>query len=204
MARSIDMIVTDNLFEIIKSAETGPKICQKYIDKPYLMRRKKFDFRYMVVVKSMAPLEIYVYTKVFWFRTANNDFSLDTNSFTDYETHFTVMNYEKKDVMQQIFDYQFLEYLKERNIDYSKIYEDICKAIKDAYLLASIKCPQMADPYAKAIYALDVMIDETFQPKILEFNFSPDCTRACKYTPTFYQDIFNTLFLDTPTNCQLI
>ncbi len=159
MARSIDMIVTNNLFEIIKSAETGPKICQKYIHKPFLMNKKKFDFRYMVVVKSIAPVEVYIYSKVFWFRSANNDYSVDCNSFTNYETHFTVMNYEKKDVMQQIFDYQFLEYLQSKNISYEEIYKNICDVIKEIFICVSYKCPQMIDPYAKAIYAIDVMID---------------------------------------------
>lgn len=202
MARAMDMTVTNNLLEIIKNSETGPKICQKYIHNPFLMNGKKFDFRYMVLVKSMAPVELYVYTKVFWFRTSNNDFTVDFHSFTDYETHFTVMNYEKKDKMQQIFDYQFIEYLENKGISYNSVFDSVCKVIKEIFVNASIKCPQIIDPFARAIYALDVMIDENLQPKVLEFNFSPDCTRACKYTPSFYQDVFSTLFLNAPLNCQ--
>lgn len=201
MARSIDMIVSNNLNEIIKCSETGPKICQKYINNPYLMNGKKFDFRYMILVKSFAPVEIYIYTGVFWFRSANNNFTLDINSFTDYETHFTVMNYEKKEVMQQIFDYQFLAYLNEKNISYSEIFNKISFAIQEIFINTSYKCPQIVDPYSRAIYALDVMIDENLNPIILEFNYSPDCTRACKYTPSFFMDIFNTLFLNSPVNC---
>lgn len=204
MARAMDMIVSSNLAEIIKSTESGPKICQKYIHNPYLINKKKFDFRYMVIIKSLAPVEIYIYTKVFWFRTANNDFRTDTISYTDYETHFTVMNYNKKTTLNQIFDHEFLSYLKERGVEYKDIYNKLCEAIKEIFINASRKCPQMIDAYAKAIYGIDVMIDESLQPKILEFNFSPDCTRAVKYTPSFYQDIFNTIFLNQPTNVELI
>lgn len=41
------------------------------------------------------------------------------------------------------------------------------------------------------------------QPQILEVNFNPDCDRACKYHPTFFNDVFSTLFLDEADNCHV-
>jgi tubulin--tyrosine ligase-like protein 12 len=42
---------------------------------------------------------------------------------------------------------------------------------------------------------MDVMVSlPDYQPKLLEMTFSPDCNRACKYHPTFYNDIFECLF----------
>ena len=41
------------------------------------------------------------------------------------------------------------------------------------------------------------MIDlNDFEPKMLEMTFSPDCDRACKYDPSFYNDVFGLLFLN--------
>lgn len=65
MARTIDTSVTGNLSAIIRLMETGPKICQKYIEHPVLYRGKKFDLRYIVLVRNMNPLELFI-TDIFW------------------------------------------------------------------------------------------------------------------------------------------
>lgn len=65
MARTIDTTVTDNLSAIIRLMETGPKICQKYIERPALFQGKKFDLRYIVLVRSVKPLELFL-ADVFW------------------------------------------------------------------------------------------------------------------------------------------
>ena len=48
------------------------------------------------------------------------------------------------------------------------------------------------------------MIDADLEPKIIEINFQPDCTRACKFVPEFYNDLFSTLFLDKPSGVELV
>ena len=134
---------------------------------------------------------------MFWVRSANKDFTMDSRTFTEYETHFTVMNYssfEKK----TIYNYEFVEYLEKNNIQWEGIYEKIKLNLKNVFIMASKNCPQMSDPYSRAIYGIDIMIDSDLNPRILEVNFSPDCTRACKFVPEFYDQIFSTLFLEDP------
>lgn len=197
MTRSMDMIVTDNIDEIIRSVETGQKICQKYLDRPLLLNKKKFDLRFIVVLKKIIPLEVYIYSKMFWVRSANKDFTMDPRSFTDYETHFTVMNYSNYE-KQTIYNYEFIEYLEKNNINWNDIYEKIKINVKNLFLMAGKNCPQMSDPYSRSIYGIDIMIDEDLNPRILEVNFSPDCTRACIFVPEFFDQIFSTLFLEDP------
>ena len=65
MARTIDTSITDYLPALIRLAETGPKICQKYVEHPALFQGKKFDLRYIVLVRSLKPLKIFL-SNVFW------------------------------------------------------------------------------------------------------------------------------------------
>lgn len=65
MARTIDTTITGNLSAIIRLMETGPKVCQKYIEHPALFQGRKFDLRYIVLVRSLNPLEIFL-ADIFW------------------------------------------------------------------------------------------------------------------------------------------
>lgn len=58
---------------------------------------------------------------------------------------------------------------------------------------------------SRAIYAVDLMLKWNrdtspcpgMEPQLLEVNFSPDCVRACRYHPDFFNHIFEVLFLDS-------
>ena len=93
MARSMDTWVSSNLNQILRLAETGPKIAQKYIHNPLLFKGRKMDLRFVAILKSVLPLEVYVYNE-FYTRHSNNPYSMTEASFSEYETHFTVMNYK--------------------------------------------------------------------------------------------------------------
>ncbi len=41
--------------------ETGPKVASTYLTNPALYDGKKFDLRYVVLLKSVQPLELYVF-----------------------------------------------------------------------------------------------------------------------------------------------
>ena len=195
MSRSMDMLITDNLKEIIRAVETGPKICQKYICSPMLMNNKKFDLRFIIAVRNLLPLELDFYEKMFWIRSANKDYNKESLSFDDYEVHFTVMNYSKFG-MQTIYDKDFIKYLKDKNIEWEPIYQKLKEKVKKVFLLACKDCPQMINYTSRAIYGLDAMVDSELEPHIIEINYQPDCTRACKFVPEFYNDIFSTLYFE--------
>ncbi|KAL6660212.1 hypothetical protein ACP70R_002334 [Stipagrostis hirtigluma subsp. patula] len=211
MARTIDTTVTADLSAIIRLMETGPKICQKYIESPALFQGRKFDLRYIVLVRSICPLEIYL-ADVFWVRLANNQYTLEKTSFFEYETHFTVMNYIGR--MNHMNTPEFVkEFEKEHQVKWLEIHERIRSMIRCVFESASAVHPEMQNPFSRAIYGVDVMLDNRFEPKILEVTYCPDCGRACKYDTQalvgsqdvirgrdFFNTVFGCLFLDEVTN----
>ena len=47
-------------FDLPKSALTHEFLIQRYIENPYLIDKKKFDFRIYVVIRGIDPLEAYL------------------------------------------------------------------------------------------------------------------------------------------------
>jgi tubulin--tyrosine ligase-like protein 12 len=60
--------------------------------------------------------------------------------------------------------------------------------------------PNEAYRRSRAMYGVDVMITDDFQPKILEVTFSPDSGRACKFNPNFFNEVFGCLFMNDVKN----
>ncbi|XVE53987.1 hypothetical protein DITRI_Ditri03aG0046700 [Diplodiscus trichospermus] len=207
MARTIDTTVTDTLSAIIRLMETGPKICQKYIEHPALFKGKKFDLRYIVLVRSINPLEIFL-SDVFWVRLANNPYSLEKHSLFEYETHFTVMNYGRR--LNHMNTPEFVrEFEEEHQVKWLDIHQRVKSMIRSVFESAAAVHPEMHDLKSRAMYGVDVMLDGSFQPKLLEVTYCPDCMRACKYDTKaifgggevvrgrdFFNFVFGCLFLN--------
>jgi tubulin--tyrosine ligase-like protein 12 len=208
LARGLDMHITGDLSQIIRLSQTGPKIAQKYIEKPVLFYRNeidgkvKFDIRYVILLKSVNELEAYTYNN-FFLRFANKPFAM--SDFDDYEKHFTVMNYAENFQLHHLKCEEFLEKWAEQypKHPWQEIETNILAMLREMFIGATKRPPPcgIADnPQSRAVYAVDLMLswddDDKIQPKLLEINFTPDCKRACEYYPDFYNDIFKLLYLE--------
>eukprot|EP00455_Lapot_gusevi_P036465 TRINITY_DN4059_c0_g1_i11.p1 TRINITY_DN4059_c0_g1~~TRINITY_DN4059_c0_g1_i11.p1 ORF type:complete len:856 (+),score=223.63 TRINITY_DN4059_c0_g1_i11:130-2568(+) len=194
---SVGHTITQNVAQIIRLSEAEPIIIQKYIDRPLTFSGRKFDLRFIVLVRSVEPLQLFVYN-TFWIRLSNKQFEM--KGFEDYETHFTVMNYSQFQ-MTQIWYYDFVSQLQSQypEMDWSVVQTKIYRMIRQIFVAAS-DTPAPAGfahkPESRAMYGLDVMIDQEFNPSILEVNFSPDCKRAVNYHPRYFNHVFSVLFHD--------
>ncbi|KAM8979994.1 tubulin--tyrosine ligase-like protein 12 [Sarcophilus harrisii] len=217
LARSLDTHVTNSLHNIIRLRESAPKVVSKYIESPVLFHRDdvgmvKFDIRYIVLLRSVRPLRLYTYD-VFWLRFSNRAFALD--DLDDYEKHFTVMNYDPNVPLKQVHYDEFIPLFEKQYPEYpwQDVQAEIFKAFAELFQAATSKPAPLGIcdyPSSRAVYAIDLMLKwdhcpasnsrKVMQPQILEVNFNPDCERACKYHPNFFNDVFSALFLDETKN----
>eukprot|EP00850_Spirogloea_muscicola_P021625 SM000256S08679 [mRNA] locus=s256:71999:76864:+ [translate_table: standard] len=207
----IDTVVVDTLPAIVRMLETGPKIAQKYIEAPALYNGRKFDLRYLVLLRSLDPLELFV-SDVFWARLANNPYNVDKRMLNDFQTHFTVMNYVG--LLNHVNTHEFVAtFEKEHEVHWATIQTSVNRLLRDLFEAARCIHPEMQSEYSRAIYGCDIMLDNQFQPKLLEVTYCPDCTRATKYDMQslagdgrvykgvdFFNDVFGCLFLKETRN----
>lgn len=210
LARGLDTYITDNLDFLCRLPQSGPKIAQKYIEDPVLFERPdigsvKFDIRYVILLNSVSPTEVYMYNN-FFLRFSNKTFAL--NNFDDYEQHFTVMNYAEGVPLFRMLCADFKEAWAQQYPDYAwkDVENSIFEMTSDVFTAATSKqapCGIGKSPQSRALYAADIMLswqkndnDIKIQPKLLEINWMPDCRRACEYYPDFYNDVFSVMFLN--------
>ncbi|TGZ61462.1 hypothetical protein CRM22_007976 [Opisthorchis felineus] len=219
LGRGLGINISENLNQIIRLSDTNPLIASRYITDPVLFYREdidanvKFDLRYVVFLRSVHPLKLYVYN-VFWLRFANKAFCL--SDFDDYNVHFTVMNYRENDILKQVHCDEFVQLFNEQypNTRWRDVQADIYSTIVDLFVAASsnpaprglVSCDQ-----SRALYAIDLLLEwrtrkvgtigagsqcHFIHPVICEVNYSPDCKRACQYHPDFFNHAFSCLFLN--------
>eukprot|EP00850_Spirogloea_muscicola_P018426 SM000168S02625 [mRNA] locus=s168:228587:233551:+ [translate_table: standard] len=205
------IVVVDALPAIVRMLETGPKISQKYIEAPALYNGRKFDLRYLVLLRSLDPLELFV-SDVFWARLANNPYNVEKHMLNDFQTHFTVMNYVG--LLNHVNTHEFVAtFEKEHKVHWATIQTSVNRLLRDLFEAARCIHPEMQSEYSRAMYGCDIMLDNQFQPKLLEVTYCPDCTRATKYDMQslagdgrvykgvdFINDVFGCLFLNETRN----
>lgn len=200
--RAALMMATESVGEVLRLATTGPRLAQRYIANPLTIFKKKFDLRFIVLLKSVKPLELFAY-KVFWPRLAPKEWALE--DFSDYERHFTVMNYKAP---EKVTSKTWEDFVTQFAVEHPDCpWDSVLARIYDTiYQLFECGCQKMvASPFTKGMFGIDLMLTRDMKPLILECNFAPDCNRACNLCPTFVNDLFEVMFIEQPvTNDKVV
>ena len=189
--------------EIPKTSGDETVLVQRYITRPYLIRRCKFDLRIYVLLTGLDPLKIYIYEEGL-VRFAVNDFSLDPQLIKDNTIHVTNFDVNRKSekfhfnnedptepeghkwTLTALWKYLSSEIKHGRNKDqvdlftvWARIEELVIKSILCG--LTSIKeellpgrKKEMKSMYNfYKLFGYDIMLDSDREPQLIEINARP-------------------------------
>ncbi|CAN0240667.1 unnamed protein product, partial [Discosporangium mesarthrocarpum] len=214
LARSLGTTVTQSLANILRAVDTGPKVAQLYISRPLLWQGRKFDLRFVALLRAASPppgtTELYVYD-VFWVRAAQNMYSTNRPSdLEDPHTSLTAMHLLGGEEGTHPDHKEFVEEMRgilardHPNLSWEDILGRIRSMIRSVFLAASRQQPGMSCPHARAVYGCDVMLTGDMQPRLLEVTFSPANLASSPAFPVQYpsylDDLFGCLFLGEQKN----
>ncbi|BFU25554.1 Tubulin-tyrosine ligase family protein [Entamoeba histolytica HM-1:IMSS-B] len=189
--------IFNNINAIIKIANSIPCIISKYIIEPLLINERKFELRFIVLMKydvmwkSQKP-DIYLYDR-FWSHFTTNTFNLD--DLNDYERHFTSKKYGNK--INTMGDIDFIKQFNEKygeECKWENLKEKIEILISRTFDAGIQTHKYKFEVNSCAIYGVDVMVDSHFNPILHQIKFQPDCTDACEDDNEFYNKIFTCFF----------
>jgi hypothetical protein len=144
--RGNGITVTKSLSNILNYVKEAPNTCiiQKYIERPLLFERRKFDIRCFALITSVNGYIKAYYYQDGYLRTSSKDYSLDNQSKSIHLTNEAVqIRYEdfgKHEAGNKISYGEFQKYLEGRSKLKQKVnlYKDIIPKIK-VYLLLIVE-----------------------------------------------------------------
>jgi hypothetical protein len=201
---------------LLTDMESLPKknkyIVTHYVYNPHLINGKKYDLRLYLLVTGYTPLKVYLFDNGLA-RFCSEKYDLDPEKMqdkyihlTNYSINKTSENFEQNDSVDQEFgDKWTLHTLKnhfEKNgLNFNKVWEKI----KDIIVKVVISVTDLAIPLIKQfelssgnlfeLYGVDILLDETLEPWLMEVNLNPslncDSQLDLKVKSHVLTDIFN-------------
>ena len=201
---------------LLTDMESLPKknkyIVTHYVYNPHLINGKKYDLRLYLLVTGYTPLKIYLFDNGLA-RFCSEKYDLDPEKMqdkyvhlTNYSINKTSENFEQNDSVDKEFgDKWTLHTLKahfEKNgLNFDKVWEKI----KDIIVKVVLSVSDIAIPLIKQfdlssgnlfeLYGVDILLDETLEPWLMEVNLNPslncDSQLDLKVKSHVLTDIFN-------------
>lgn len=182
-------------------------VVQKYLERPLLIHKRKFDIRLWALITGVKPLQLWVYEKCYirfsvldydltnldnrFVHLTNNSVSKDAAEFSDNEIQGCMWSLRK-----------FRKYMEKR-FDAGVWTQQISPRVK-AIITQTIRAAEAsleAQPRAFELLGFDVLLAEDLSPWLLEVNSSPSLQHSTRVTgrliPQLLDDLV-TVVLDRP------
>ena len=179
-----------HLFKSLES-ESNEFLISKYVTNPHLINGKKYDLRIYVLVTGLKPLKIYI-NKEGLARISAQKFSLNEENYDNIFVHLTNTGVNKKSkeyVYAQDFNsenanklslHTYQKYISKEKANYDLIWKKIKDiAIKTVIaghknLVEKLDEFYLNDQSFFNLYGYDIIIDDKYEPYLLEVNRRPD------------------------------
>ena len=187
--RGREIQVVSNLDQIIKQINQIKNeqkklkflIIQKYIEKPLLYCKRKFDIRIWVLFTYLIrtnKFEAYVF-KEGHLKASSEIFDINSNDLFIHLTNYSVQklnkNFSQSEIGNEISFNTFQKELdKNGDINFKKnIFENIIKIIEITATIAKNKINVLNRKNCFELFGYDFILDEDYKPFLLEINTNP-------------------------------
>ena len=156
-------------------------IIQKYLEKPYLVNRRKFDIRCYAMITSLNGLIQGYYYQEGYIRTASKTFSLVSNNKFVHLTNDAVQKksedygkFEKANKMSYIDFQRYLDSHHPVKVNFfNEILPEIKNIIQDTIKAVYLKIDINKRAHCFEVFGYDFLLDSSLKPWLLEVNTNP-------------------------------
>ena len=174
--------INDNLKMEISNKKKRKCKCiliQKYIEKPILYQGRKFDIRLWVLFIGNKPDDVYIFKEGHLKATCGN-YDLNSKDIYVHLTNYSIQKYNsdfsKIEIGNEIPFKDLQKDLDSKKIKINfrnNIYPKIVRIVRITAGAAKAKINMMNRKNCFEIYGYDFMIDEKFNPFLIEINTNP-------------------------------
>eukprot|EP00931_Biecheleriopsis_adriatica_P048095 TRINITY_DN2777_c0_g1_i2.p1 TRINITY_DN2777_c0_g1~~TRINITY_DN2777_c0_g1_i2.p1 ORF type:complete len:1128 (+),score=264.36 TRINITY_DN2777_c0_g1_i2:54-3437(+) len=169
-----------NLPDLLHHCDRMPnRIVQKYIERPLLLfSGRKFDIRQWVLVKSVYPLKVFLFSECY-LRLCNGMY--DLGDLRDRERHISnwQVNKHGRNVVEgavvslDSFREELLELTGRQDFWEAELLPQLSRIVVEALRSAEGSLTPRKESFE--LFGFDLMVDEAFKLWLLEVNLSPGC-----------------------------
>ena len=177
--RSNKKIINEETYSGKSSIKCEYIMIQKYLEKPLLYQGRKFDIRIWILFITSEEKFVYIF-KQGHLKATCCAYNPDSQDLFVHLTNYSVQKYNRNfsqiEIGNEIPFYDLQEELNKKNsgIDFMKdIYPKICWIVRITAGAAKNKMNFLLKKYCFEIFGYDFILDENYQPYLLEINSNP-------------------------------
>jgi hypothetical protein len=196
LSRGRGIIVFDKIENILELNTSplqrdGKYVVQKYIERPLLIHKIKFDIRQWFLVTDFNPLTIWMY-KDCYLRFCTQKFTLDTTQQSVHLCNYSIQKNYKNDSERSNelpeenmwSNDEFIEKFLSRNSQADAWETIIYPGMKNAIISSMLSTQDIIEQRKNTfeLYGADFMIGDDLKPWLIEINCSPTMARSTEIT----------------------